>query len=345
MGLGGGLYLGAARNRPEPAPARESASLAAAPEAPAGPGNLAEPSRSAAPAVSVAAVLPKSTRSAATEGPSDDDLREKLRKVLKLTIKAKGKADATMDPETAKVVLEFMTEFGAKLQAPSSDPSFYSRVVRLSLDVIFEELGIPLTDAQKSSMASAFERLRSQLEQGRSACIQDRTIGELRGYREVNDALKSLTDEQIAKMAEFSTPSTMFPLGGTRTVVLNMVQDPAEEVVREWTQIYQLGDSQKSAATAAARTFVEAWDQVDRRFEAQYGHRPGERPAGATLNSFVDQTAAAVDYSIATLEVQREALRLLEGSLTPEQLEKMHGTVMSQFKRATALRGTADADR
>jgi RNA polymerase sigma-70 factor (ECF subfamily) len=348
VGVGAGLYLGTARVRPEPISKPEVATRASGQnrpqEAPSVPKLPSIPVASAPASVSngsPAAVAPP----VPAGGLSDDELREKMRKVIRLTIKAKGKSlEAVSDPEETKVILEFIKEFGAKLQAPSADSAFFTRVTRLSLELMFEELGIPISEDQKSSLASALGRMGAQLEQGRGACAQDRPLGELRAYRELTSGLKALTDAQLSKMAEVATPSSMFPLGDSRTVFLNMVQDPAEEVLREWTAKYNLVDSQKTAAAGAARTFIEAWDQVDRRFEAQYGHRPGDQPAGSSLNNFLDQTAAVVDYALATLEAQRDSLRLLEGALTPEQLDKLRGAAMSQFKRATVIRQTAGAD-
>jgi RNA polymerase sigma-70 factor (ECF subfamily) len=347
-GVGVGLYLGTTRVRPEPISKPEVATAASAknrpqeappvPKLPSTPVPSAPASASSGLPAAVAPPVPAG-------GLSDDELREKMRKVIRLTIKAKGKSlEAVSDPEEAKVILEFIKEFGAKLQAPSADPAFFTRVTRLSLELMFEELGIPISEDQKSSLASALERMGAQLEKGRGACAQDRPLGELRAYRELTSGLKTLTDAQLSKMAEVATPSSMFPLGDSRTVFLSTVQDPAEEVLREWTTKYNLVDSQKTAAAGAARTFIEAWDQVDRRFEAQYGHRPGDKPAGSSLNNFLDQTAAVVDYALATLEAQRDSLRLLEGALTPEQLDKLRGAAMSQFKRATVIRQTAGAD-
>jgi hypothetical protein len=48
-----------------------------------------------------------------------------------------------------------------------------------------------------------------------------------------------------------------------------------------------------------------------------------------------------VDYAVLTLEAQREALRVLEGALTPEQLNRMRNTPMSQFLRAGPVVGAA----
>jgi RNA polymerase sigma-70 factor (ECF subfamily) len=341
--LGGGLVF-SVRARQEAAREREEAARLVAKNRAKTSKSEAERPGSAASTPTAPAAAPKvaSALPTAAPGPSEDELREKLRKMAQLTIKAKGtgKVDVTADPETTKAIMAFVSEFGPTLQNPSSNPARFSQITRLSLEVIFEELGLPLSQSQKTSMVGAFERMRTQLEDGRSACPQDRTIGDLRAYHDLNDGLKALSEEQIAKLSQVTNPATMFPVDGTRTALLNMVQDPSEEIAREWITEYELGEVQKSAIATAARTYVEAWERVDRQFEAQYGHRPGEKPAGSSLTNFVDQAAAVVDYSIATFEAQREALRQLEGALTPEQTEKIRGKVMVQFKRGIVITQT-----
>lgn len=344
VGLGGGIYLAGARTRPEAV--REHPDLSAARPRQSDP-ILAAPATAVAQAPAPAPAASAVPAAPAPAGKSDDDLRELLRKLARVSMKAKreGDQDLLKDPEGAKLATSFIAEYGAMMQAPATNPSGFARITRLTLEAMFEEFGVPLTESQKTGMAATFERLRSNLDQVHGESVQDQSLGQLRAYRELISGLKVLTEEQIAKMSQFTTPSTMFPIDGTRTVLLNGVTDPAEEVLRAWTDKYQIVDSQKAAAASAARTFVETWDQVDRRFEAQYGHRPGEKPAGSSLNNFIDQAAAATDYAIASFEAQRDALRLLEGGLTPDQLEKVRGTTMNQFKRVQVKVVTVGGDR
>jgi RNA polymerase sigma-70 factor (ECF subfamily) len=344
VGLAAGIAIGSSRARREAPEVQQPQVVAVAkPTVEKGGAPSGESASASAPAPAAAV----SVRQVPAEASPDDGLRELLRKMARMAIKARGsgKLDASSDPEALPVMTKIMTELGPTLQAPASDPPRYSKIVKLSLDVMFEELGCPLTEAQKSSIGAGVDRMKAQLEQCRNESAQDRNIGELRAYRELNAGLKALTDVQIGKMTEVTSPSTMFPLGGTTTVLLNTIEDPAEQIAREWIKGYQLVDSQNQAAASAARTYVETLDQVDRRFEAQYGHRPGEKPAGSSLNSFVDQTAAVVDYAIATAEAQRDALRLLEGAMTPEQLEKLRGTTMTEFKRGAVKVVRVGADR
>jgi hypothetical protein len=163
---------------------------------------------------------------------------------------------------------------------------------------------------------------------------QERSLGELRGYQELLAAMRLLTEEQLQKMAKGTDgPSSLFPPTGAEILVLSSVQDPAADIAKEWTRKYQLGEPHKAVAGTAARTFVDTWDRIDRQYEVRYGVRPGTSPPGGPTSSFIDQAAAATEYSISILEAQRDALRVLEGALTPEQLKRLRDTCMSSIQR------------
>jgi RNA polymerase sigma-70 factor (ECF subfamily) len=338
--LGGAIYVQGARARQEALEARDQAAPAAAQHRSSDPRIATAPAST--PAVTAASIpAAVATPSAAVDGSSDTALREKLRTVIRLNLQMKRrvKPDPGADAEARKEMMAIMSEVGPVLQSPSKDPALFARYTRLSFEVMFEELGAPMAESQKATIAVAVERLRVQLEQFQKDPAQDRWVSELKGYRELIAGMKSLTDEQLGKLSEITSPAYMFPVTGTEIVVLDRVGSPAVEVAREWSKKYQLDEAQKTVAGTAARSFVDAWEQVDRRFEAQYGRRPAALSAGQPVGSFMDQTSIVVDYAVLTLEAQREALRLLEGALTPEQLNRMQNTPMSQFLRAGPVVG------
>ena len=232
------------------------------------------------------------------------------------------------------VIMAVNAEFGSILQAPSSNPSKFATYTRLSLEVMFEELGSPLSGSQKSAISASVERMRTLMEQVGKDPAQERSLGELRGYRDLLAALRQLNEEQLQKMVQGTDgPSSLLPPTGAEILVLSSVQDTAADIAREWTRKYQLGEPQKIVAATAARTFVDAWDRIDRQYEVQYGVRPGDKPAGNPTSGYIDQAAAATEYSISLLEAQRDALRVLEGALTPEQLKRLRDTCMSTIRR------------
>ena len=176
--------------------------------------------------------------------------------------------------------------------------------------------------------------MRTQLEQVQKELAQERSLGELRGYRELLSALKQLSEDQIEKLEKVTDgPSSLFPATGGEVLVLNLVQDPAAEIAKEWTRRYELQEAQKASVEIAARAFVDAWDRIDRQYEVRYGVRPGAKPEGTPTGTFMDRAAAGTDYTIATLEAQRDSLRLLEGALTPDQLKQVRDTPMTTIQR------------
>jgi hypothetical protein len=117
------------------------------------------------------------------------------------------------------------------------------------------------------------------------------------------------------------------------------------DITREWIRKYQLEEPQKAVAGTAARAFLDAWDRIDRQYEVRYGVRPGPMPAGSPTGTFMDQASAATDYAIATLEAQRDALRLLEGALTAEQLKRLRDTCMTTIQRPVTAPASTGANR
>jgi RNA polymerase sigma factor (sigma-70 family) len=334
-GLGGAVYLGAVRTRQEPQEARDQALKPSAHRRPK------DPTTGAAAAPFPTAAAPgKAPESAATTkaGPSGDaELKERLRKVIRLSLQAKGlgKPGDVPDPGLVKEVEAITDDLGPAFKDPASVPGLFAGVYRYTMEVIFEELGVPMSESQKGALLSAVGRMRAPLEECSKGPLQDYAVNELRAYRELVVGLKSLTEAQLGNLAQFTTPSEMFPISGSEIVVFNGIQESSEEVVRVWTKAYQLGDAQMSAAGTAAKTFVDAWDRIDRQFEAQYGYRPGTKPPGTPAGNFADRTGMAVDYALSTLEAERDALRLLEGALTAEQLNRLRGAPMTRFNRGT----------
>jgi len=342
VGLGAAIAIGAGRARRQALEAQEQATAAAvrlrraeAESAANRARTAAAPSAAAAP-VSVKPELPTPKAPTSPEAAADADIKERLRKLIQLTLRLKEskKRDISGDKEAMNVIMAVNVEFGSILQAPSSNPSKFATYTRLSLEVMFEELGSPLSDSQKTAIAAAVDRMRTLMEQVVKDPAQERSLGELRGYQELLTAMRQLTEDQLQKLVKGTDgPSSLFPPTGAEILVLNSAQDPAAEIAKEWSRKYQLGEPQKAAAGTAARTFVDSWDRVDRQYEVRYGVRPGDKPAGSPSTGFIDQATAATEYSISVLEAQRDALRVLEGALTPEQLKRLRDTCMSTIQR------------
>ena len=153
-GLGGALYVGAQRARREETQAQEQAKAASV-RLRRAEVDAAKLREKTAPVAATAAAPAKSNSPTAqppapAEGTADRDMKERLRKLIRLTIqmKEKKKRDVSADPEAIKIIMAVNTEFGGALQSPSSNPSKFATYVRISMEVMFEELGSPFSETQ-----------------------------------------------------------------------------------------------------------------------------------------------------------------------------------------------------
>lgn len=244
-------------------------------------------------------------------------MAEKLRRMNKVYRDPKAMAEA--GPNTMLELEHASTDIRHLTVNRLQDPKSYGEFLNLFFDICVEGEGTALTPAQKTELSKFVEEMVQSLAQLPPTPVGERMIKELELDASVFQRIESLlTEEQRAAFHEAAMSKTVL-LG---SVVPNSFskKDAQFIIASTWQETYQLDKAQGSQALAAAQLYIS----TVARYESSSGVRAWE--AGQDMIS-----PAAYRYRITCLRAQLDALKNLEPSMTPAQLERVRTRGLQEF--------------
>ncbi len=246
-------------------------------------------------------------------------LREKLRKFIKMSLSRRGdEGEQTLDPETARDIMDALSEYYPVILGPSSDPGRYAAFMEAVHEVTMDELGVPLSEEQRRRLSDLFAGARDALAALAGLPSAEQMLGELKAQRALHEGwLGILQPDQQRKLDE--NPGMIFSNGDNVRWISR--DQAAKKVAGDWTLTFQLTEAQRPAAEAAARSFAEALQRLNDEYRARHGKEPN--PSGRGEHAGAAEAGFGYEYRMNALRAQFDALRILEGALTPEQRSRM----------------------
>jgi RNA polymerase sigma-70 factor (ECF subfamily) len=289
-----------------------------------------EKSSSSGAAAQTAAPAPPSQSLPLAASGATSALRGKLRKYVRMALAyQKDDKAARPDPEAAAEATAFLSEIYPILQFPSKFPEKHAEVCQALYEILPEEVGKPLTDDQKSGLSSVLGAVRSSLTLARGEASPERRVLELKATRRmVEGLLEILSPAQVEAIPSTVLGGQELQMGGARPV---RKDSAAADIVRAWTETYNLEDYQGAAASAAARTLVESIDRLTRRFLSAHGYSAAWEAVLPKPGDGLRLSLDRFDHRIECASAQRDALKALEGALSAEQLKLVRSKIMSEF--------------
>lgn len=251
----------------------------------------------------------------ASPAPARTTFREKVARAMKLWRDSRALQFATPEQlmETQEVTLEFQRARLLRFK----DPKGYVEVLRSVLEQAAIETKKPLNDAQREALNRALEEVEVSLGGLESADAWERYLREVGPEADALQRLRTfVTPEQEARVMAFGALS---PWSASTAPWIDRRQAEGQ-VVQTWMAAYGLDEAQRSAVSAAARVYLNAADAVN----AQMGAAavPGRETP---------------EWRRRTAQILLDALSSLEGSLTPEQRERLRGRRPAEVRVYDAL--------
>jgi RNA polymerase sigma-70 factor (ECF subfamily) len=267
-----------------------------------------------------------------------NDLRENLRRLVRMTIAAKkaGKSSLSTsdpemaDPENQKAMMTLMPYFMAS-HDPARAPEKYANLFGTGREVLMEELGFNLTGPQKDSLQVSTDRIRDVLERARNAPLSERGIARLEAEREfligLRDALAPDQKTQWIANQEMS----LLPSANSDPQSFKILtgSEDAPSIVKVWASRYGLDQAQEISARASAQVFAESAGRIDQELSGL----TGDTSAGASAGASPDLALQSTIYEgrIRILRAQLEALSPLQGMVAPEAWDRIQNTPLAEF--------------
>jgi hypothetical protein len=293
----------AAPSEPAPRPAPERAS---APRAPGAAAETREIERLRTRIVEL------EREKAAVPAPSaaPSGLREKL--VRALRIWKTPRAHAASDPEDLLDLSEVTLAFQRARLERFKDPRGYVDLVRTVLEEAALDGKKPLDPAQRAALHRTLDEYEKAISGLERADAWERFTHELGPEAEVLQKLRTFcSPEQEARVMAFGGLS---PWSASAAPWVDR-RHAEPNVVQTWMTAYALEESQRSAVVAAARVYLNAAEALN----AQMGEAavPGRDTA---------------EWRRRTGALLLDALGTLEGSLTPEQRQRLRSRRPAEFR-------------
>jgi hypothetical protein len=229
--------------------------------------------------------------------------RESVRNIRRALLSGEAGADLDHDARAA------LLEFHRLAAAPSRDPRAFCDFFREFCAAALEGGGAELRPAQETMLSEIFQ------EAARAYAGLERLPAAERGLEELAveaSAVRRLLDLLDPSQREALTSSPLGPLVSSAGVNAAAVSrgDAEEAIVAEWGGRYGLQPAQQEQARAAARAYLDALE------------RSG---ALAPASLFLERPLRPEVYEVrlGALREQMAALKILEPSLTPAQLERL----------------------
>jgi hypothetical protein len=228
--------------------------------------------------------------------------REKLLRAL--GVWRDPKRQMSLSPEAQLELSEVMLGFQRARLERFQDPRAYVDLLRTALERMDLDSKKPLAEAQKLALSRTLEEYEAALAGLEGADAWDRYAREMGAEADVLQRLRTfLTPELEARMAMFGGLS---PSSSTAPWIERRQADT--QVVQTWMSAYGLEEAQRSAVAAAARVYLNSADALNAQMGAAAA--PGRE---------------SPEWRRRTGQILLDALRSLEGSLTPEQRERLRG--------------------
>lgn len=226
--------------------------------------------------------------------------RGKLARAMKLWRDPRGLATAA--PETLLELQEVSMEFQRAKLERWKDPRAYTEMVQAVLEQAAVELKAPLSEVQRDALRRTLEDYALSLAEMADADVWQRYLHEAGPEADLLQRLRTyVTPEQEARVMGLGGMSPWSP-----STAPWVDKGQAEmHVTQTWMMSYGLDESQKAAVQAAARVYVNAMNALNEQMGA--AALPGRETP---------------EWRRRSAQLMVDVLRSLEGSLTPEQLER-----------------------
>lgn len=264
---------------------------------------------------------PKAGPASADAAAPTASLKEKLRKIIAIGKKQEeGEYDEAM--EEMGDVMAFWVEYMSLMGTPSKDPAKYAEFLAALMEVVSEAGEAPLSAEQTRVLGAFTGDLESALAAAGPRSGFERQMAEIEACAAwQKKAMELLTPEQKQKLQD---ESEFMMIGSMSMTSARYVSDrnPHESIARDWAKALGLAETQKPYAEAAARTFAESLKESTRTLGISFAD--GEA-RGMTYG------LQLLEYRKQTLQAQRDALKTLEGALTPEQITKLSALSLKDY--------------
>jgi hypothetical protein len=245
--------------------------------------------------------------------------REKLRKLKKMMADPALKSGAVTDPDSVVQMTETMMEFMKLSAIRSKEPKLYGEYLHAFYDVALDGDGTSLTPAQSSSLNDLIQSYTDDLSRVPQVPAGDRLLKEVQLEAAMMGKVQSLfTDEQrgALKKDQFEAVGSMNFLSTSYVIKTGA----ADQIAQQWSAQYQLDASQLPQAKAAAQAYVDALARLD------------EQTKGGDPTLTKPGSPEAYAYRESMIREQLAALGVLQGSMTPAQVDRLRTQGMKEIR-------------
>jgi hypothetical protein len=211
-------------------------------------------------------------------------------------------------------------EYGRVFNKPMANLVHYVEGVKALYEVALQEVGVPLTQEQNERLDLALRDFEKGLRDIPRAPAPERLIRQIEVQRDHFPCLDGILEpEQRRRFNEL--------VGGNDFLMAHRRSQPwlwvsSESISGSWYDRYGFEPYQEDAVVATAGAFARALAGLRADYEARHG----------PLDQLDHWTEGAIaEFRIRALRAQVDALRQIDGILTPEQRENVRTKDMPEY--------------
>ena len=200
----------------------------------------------------------------------------------------------------------------------AEDPEGYADCLRELFKAVLEDVNLKLGGEQSKELRRILDDYREALLRAPSDSVAERSLRDLETEASVMSRARTLLNEEqygrvrsvLNGLGLFVQPISVYALDH------EFIEDT---LASAWTDSYRLDETQKPIVLAAARGFADALREV----ELQYRGRRDSQESG---------TPEGYDIRLRSQRAQLTALKMLENVMTPEQKQRLHSQLLTDFQ-------------